>query len=711
MARVSNRLSRTTGRLTLGVVATAAITALLMPSAIASPESDAADAINQAWQAAGGADSVVGNQDGEVYQVGEGFGQKFSGGKIFFTPATGAHLITGAILDKYESLGGPGDSDLGFPNIDEVPGLISPSSRVSTFSASDKPAIFWTADTGAWAVRGAINAAWDKLGGSAGTLGVPVEDESYEGDVVRQKFTGGEVAWNRVANTFTSEPPALAEQLAGLDVPLDPTTLINLAWRTSGGLGGPLGARQGTQSTVGDNGAAQGYAGGKIFYSPQTGAHAVTGAILSKYESLGGPTGDLGYPVGTEVDGGVPNSRVSTFSAADKPVIFWTPDSGAIVVRGAINAAWERLGGPTGSLGVPSGEQTVNGDTVTQAFSGGEISWNQATREFSSNPADLAASLSGLELPDAMANAPATTGSGTAAKSGWHWWWLAILLPLILLLGLLTMLARRKAAGRQGAAGSDRAGGRETDDDFWPGSRSRRDGYDDDRYPDDRYDEDGWSRSESADGYDDADFDSDEDSIDTAPTRIPTADDLADAGEFSSAATDADDDDWFHAPDSGTGRHSSGIEGLPAAWRRELDELTGPRHRHAAGDLTSEVSAEAVVTDVEIEAAPESEAESGFASGSWAVPDPALESEAESVSQAEVVSDTSGQEDDDSWRPAIHLPLADPYQAPEGYVIKGNTHSGLYYTPDSALYDNTIPEVWFASEELAKSNGFVKAPE
>ena len=62
-------------------------------------------------------------------------------------------------------------------------------------------------------------------------------------------------------------------------------------------------------------------------------------------------------------------------------------------------------------------------------------------------------------------------------------------------------------------------------------------------------------------------------------------------------------------------------------------------------------------------------------------------------------------------RPAIHLPLADPYQAPEGYSIKANTHSGLYYTPESALYDHTVPEVWFASEELAQANGFVKAPE
>jgi hypothetical protein len=60
-------------------------------------------------------------------------------------------------------------------------------------------------------------------------------------------------------------------------------------------------------------------------------------------------------------------------------------------------------------------------------------------------------------------------------------------------------------------------------------------------------------------------------------------------------------------------------------------------------------------------------------------------------------------------KPAIHLPLADPYQAPEGYVIKANTHSGLYYTPECALYDHTVPEVWFASEELAQANGFIKA--
>jgi uncharacterized protein with LGFP repeats len=689
------------GRLALGIAATAAAAALVVPTAVASPESDAADAINGAWQAAGGSDSPVGNKDGDVFEVGGGYGQKFSDGKIFFTPTTGAHLIYGAILDKYESLGGPADSDLGFPNIDEVAGLVSSKSRVSTFSASDKPAIFWTADTGAWAVRGAINAAWDKLGGSAGVLGVPTEDEHYDGDLVTQKFTGGSVSWNRVSNTFTTDPAALADKLAGLEVPMDPTTMINLAWRTTGGLGGPLGARQGDQTPVGDGGAAQGYAGGKIFYSPQTGAHAVTGAILSKYESIGGPTGDLGFPVGTEVDGGVPNSRISTFSAADKPVIFWTPDSGAIVVRGAINAAWAKLGGATGQLGAPTGEQTVKGDTVTQTFSGGELSWNNATKEFSSKPADLAASLSGLEMPDAVAQTPAAPSSGgkEGRGGGWHWWWLAILLPLLGLLGLLAVMAQRRAGTRGDVVRRELPADSE-DDDFWPGTRVR---HDEPRYQTDSSRDFGvWSPGAGGDEASaEAEFDADEDAIDTAPTRIPDFG-LTDVHDFRAEEADFDAGDWAADSGSGGGRHSAGGAVSPAMWRLDLDEIAPSRHRRAVEEPEAEEPlAEEAEESMAEEPVAEADIDEGHATDT-VVEDLPSESEVEEESSAAV---------EEPWQPAIHLPLADPLQAPEGYVIKGNTHSGLYYTPDSELYDNTIPEVWFASEELAQANGFVKAPE
>ena len=59
-------------------------------------------------------------------------------------------------------------------------------------------------------------------------------------------------------------------------------------------------------------------------------------------------------------------------------------------------------------------------------------------------------------------------------------------------------------------------------------------------------------------------------------------------------------------------------------------------------------------------------------------------------------------------RTALRLPLDDPNQAPEGYPIKADTKSGLYWAPGSALYDDARAEIWFASEEFARTNGFVR---
>jgi uncharacterized protein with LGFP repeats len=135
------------GRAAIGLLAVAVLL-MLAPESAATPEGDADAAITAAWEASGGAAGPLGPKDGGVYPAGEGFGQNFPGGKIFFTPGTGAHIMTGAILDKYLSLGGPADGDLGFPTIDEGAGR-APDSRNTTFSGADNPVIFWTPDTGA----------------------------------------------------------------------------------------------------------------------------------------------------------------------------------------------------------------------------------------------------------------------------------------------------------------------------------------------------------------------------------------------------------------------------------------------------------------------------------------------------------------------------------------------------------------------------------
>ncbi|MGB6209457.1 LGFP repeat-containing protein, partial [Mycobacterium sp.] len=581
-------------------------------------------------------------------------------------PATGAKSMSGAILDKYEALGGPAASDLGFPTINEVPGLSGPDSRVSTFSASDKPLIFWTPEHGAFVVRGAINAAWDKLGSSGGPLGVPVGDETDNGELATQAFSGGQVSWNRVTKAFTTVPPNLANQLADLQVPIDPTAAINMAWRAASGPSGPLGAKQGDQYPIGGDGLAQNFAGGKIFFSPATGANAVESDILAKYESLGGPGGNLGFPIANEADGGrKPASRVSAFAAADKPVIFWTPDHGAFVVRGAIKAAWDKLGAATGKLGPPVGEQTANQDVVTQKFVLGQISWNQAKNTFATQPPNLASALSGLQVPgQKMPAGPAPIAGGSSSLS-WHRWWVPVAVAatvvLIGIAALVTWTRRRRRAARPDTGVVEPSGG----DDAVTESVSQ------------------WSP--------DADSDLASSSL-NAPLRPrtvrlpsqpsqpvsdwmpPQRDDLVDeplSDEIESPAefSDVDEDVSEHFDEEYLAEDHSGEEEHfdedPDAVDTAPTRIPTPTEvrggRHAAADSDEDTTHFAAVTPI--------------------VP----------------------------GQLAIHLPLEDPYQVPDGYPVKANASFGLYYMPDSALYEDTLAEIWFVNEEIAQANGFNKA--
>nr|WP_231997237.1 hypothetical protein [Mycobacterium sp. 1245111.1] len=647
----------------------------------ASPIGDADNAITAAWKEAGGDTSDLGAKQGDCYVAGQGFAQDFVHGKMFFTPATGPRSMTGAILEKYEALGGPAASDLGFPTANEVRGLAGPDSRVSTFSAGDKPLIYWTADHGAFVVRGAINAAWDKLGSSSGPLGVPIGDETYDGELATQAFSGGKVSWNRLTKAFSTVPPNLAGQLVGLQVPVDPTAEINMAWRATGGAAGALGAKEGDQYPIGSNGLAQNFAGGKIFFSTATGANAVETDILTKYEALGGPAkSDLGFPIANEADGGLkPASKVSAFSADDKPVIFWTPDHGAYVVRGAIKAAWDKLLGATGKLGAPVGDQTVTQDVVTQKFSGGQIAWNKTKNTFTTQPANLASALSGLEVPGQKS--PAHSAAPNAA-TGWltgHWWWLLTGAGALLLIVLVALLARwlgrRRAARRDDKpgdlGGSDDSGYAPTTEavsqwsspaDSDLASSSLAEDY---RPPRPRtvrlpsQPSSAWMPPDHQSLVDELLGDDETDSH-------PELSEFDHDAEFSRAAafdhgTHVDHGGDEHGTDEHLDEDPDDVDTDPTGIPVAEEPRAG---RHAAADADDD--------DSQVTAA---------------VPIPRI---------------ASGQL-------AIHLPMDDPYQVPDGYPVKANASSGLYYMPDSGVYEDTPAEIWFATEEMAKANGFHKA--
>jgi uncharacterized protein with LGFP repeats len=687
------------GRLTIGLLGVA--TALLLaPSAAAQPEVDANNAITAAWQAGGGDTGPLGPRSGEVYPAGAGFAQNFAGGKVFFTPATGAHAVQGAILEKYESVGGPADSDLGFPKIDEGPGR-APDSRNVTFSAADNPVIFWTPTTGARVVRGPINAAWDKLGGSSGILGVPADDETYNDSTVSQKFTGGELTYDARSKTFTTAPPELAGQLADLSIPDDPVAAINAARRAAGGPLGPLGAAEGEPYTIGDTGMGQDFVNGTIFYSPDTGANVVTGQVLEKYKSVGGPDGDLGFPISSEQDGGLaPASRLSAFAAADKPVIFWTPDHGAVIVRGAINAGWDKLGGATGDLGAPVADQTQDGAVVTQRFSGGAISWDTKAKKFSTEPAGLASQLAGIEIPGAeppQAPPPSAQPAENSDNSGlkWTWWWLLAIVPLLLLAGLVAFAFVR---GRHRRDQDDMFAvpGQEPDGRDYrlaPVGEGAQAGTEDTLFGD-RYAREGLGSLASAtptptdegrtsepvnfwgapaphdtgtdtdldDGADRSDGEQENtDAIDTAPTLIVAGTEVsadANADADANAAADEVPDDHADTGDEWVDEHS--------------DDLSAYRE-----PLLSPVVAP--------------------------TPEPTRDPMTDTGRHARIDFDEPVPQGT-----ALHMPYDDPSEIPEGYPVKADTKSGLYWTPESIDYHEAPVEIWFATEEIARTNGFIR---
>ena len=655
--------------------------ALLTPVAAASPIGDADNSITAAWKDAGGDNSDLGAKQGDCYVAGQGFAQDFVHGKMFFTPATGPRSMMGAILDKYEVLGGPAASDLGFPTANEVRGLAGPDSRVSTFSASDKPLIYWTADHGAFVVRGAINAAWDKLGSSGGALGVPTGDETFDGELATQAFSGGKVSWNRLTKAFTTVPPDLAGKLTDLQVPVDPTADINMAWRAAGGPSGPLGAKQGDQYPVGDGGLAQNFAGGKIFFSPASGANAIEADILTKYESLGGPGGDLGFPIANETDGGLKTaSKISTFSAVDKPAIFWTADHGAFVVRGAIKAAWDKLLGATGKLGAPLGDQTVNKDVVTQKFTGGQIAWNKTKNTFTTEPANLASALSGLEVPGQKTPAGAASRGGKASWLTAHWWWLLAGIGALLLIGLVALLARwwrrRRAAKRDRKAEA----GDSDEPSYEPATESVS------RWPPDA----------------DADLASSTLSEDRRPqrrtVRLPSQPSSEWMPPGRKSLVDELLEDETESPAEFSGFAGFGHDVHEERGRDVHEELDHDVHEDFDRDVHDDIDEDPDNVDTDPTGIPLlDDGRSGRHAASDAHDDDAQVTEAVPIPRI-----ASGQL-------AIHLPMDDPYQVPDGYPVKANASFGLYYMPDSALYEDTMAEIWFASEEIAQANGFHKA--
>lgn len=229
------------------------------------------------------------------YQVAGGRVQDFRFGRVFASDA-GTFPVAGAIGGAYQGAGGPA-GPLGFPRTWEN----GTPDGLGRFNHFQHGSIYWTPQTGAHAIRGAILDEWARQGWEGGPLGYPVLDE-----------------------VATPNKP----------------------------------------------GVVQGFEIGAMYWSEPTGAHSVQGMIMGKYGELGYENGWLGFPKTGEIpvkDGG----RFNEFEGGN---IYWSPLTGAWPVRnGPIFDAWKDAGYENGRLGFPISDEFPIAGGVQQNFQGGFV--------------------------------------------------------------------------------------------------------------------------------------------------------------------------------------------------------------------------------------------------------------------------------------------------------------------------------------------------
>ena len=101
-----------------------------------------------------------------------------------------------------------------------------------------------------------------------------------------------------------------------------------------------------------------------------------TGAIAQQWMATGGPTGELGNATTTEQTTPDGTAKYVDF---ENGKIYWSQDTGAQVIKGAIATAWAALGFETGSLGLPTSGETSGPQGISQTFQGGTLIFNLIT--------------------------------------------------------------------------------------------------------------------------------------------------------------------------------------------------------------------------------------------------------------------------------------------------------------------------------------------
>ena len=183
-------LSRLRAVVTVVAVAAAVVTGVVVGQAQAQ-NCQPYGAIGGYWQRADAGSGWLGSCTNDENSVPGGRVEAFGGGAVYWSPQTDTHSVKGAIRAYFNSMGAT-SSFLGLPLIDETP---TPT-RFGAFNHFQGGSIYWSPATGAHEVHGAIRDSWAGQSWERDWLGFPTSDEYSVSGGRRSDFQGGSIIWD-----------------------------------------------------------------------------------------------------------------------------------------------------------------------------------------------------------------------------------------------------------------------------------------------------------------------------------------------------------------------------------------------------------------------------------------------------------------------------------------------------------------------------------